>query len=340
MLLRKGSQADIDLIQSSIWKPRHYFTWGFSDEVADNRFPLLAAGQLCVFAGSEGSGKSTWSIEMAKRNAEREASIPTGYLSLEVDPYRMIQRYSERRAGLTRFDVRDGIDVEDDRNAAITATEHATKEFINSGLHLFPKLEEKQSPASIASIEQLCADEYGPRLLFIDNLAELEPDVLVKDEYSKHDIIIRRLLQICKSTQTTIVLLHHLAKPKLAEPLNINSIKGNNVVITKADVVVAIDKHKEANPNWECSRMRADGKMVDPKIRKAFLALAPQIEVRKVEVFKDRDFDVRGVMGYLKLTNGKLDCMTYEELRSTHFLWDDEKLRYTEALEHFDLQPY
>lgn len=338
LFLEKGKDYHNKIIFDKIWQKRRYYTWGLESAGGtplDNSMPLLGEGLLCVFAGSEGSGKTTWSIEMAKQNAKlaEEDDYIVGYLSLEVDPYRLVSRYAERICGLTRFEVRDGITDEDRKQMLMAKSQGAIEDFLVTGLALFPK--EEMPIITIEDIVAMCQEEYSPRLLFIDNLAEIGTKDVIRDEYIRYDYIMRMLLDVCRKTQTTIVLLHHLGKPKMGEKLTINSIKGNNIILTKADIVVAIDKHKEPNPNWKCDDVDEEGKPIDKKTLKAFMAEAPDIEVRQVEVFKDRDWDVRGVMGCLTIEDGIVKCLTKDELTERTTLLNKDK--YLKALQRYNL---
>lgn len=335
--LRQLNSADVIMLQEEIQKKRTYFSWGMqtcNDVPFDTFMPLISEGQLVIFCGAEGSGKTTWSLQMALTNA---LLFPgnVGYLSLEVDPYRIARRYAERKAGFTRFHLTDGFTDPNEEKTCVAAIEMALKEFMFSSLRIIPTID---NSTDIATIAQICTDP-SLKLLFIDNLAELTPDTVIRDEYSKYDYIVRYLLDICKQTKTTIILLHHLAKPKAGEPLTINSVKGNNIVITKADIVVAIDKHKRPNPNWRHAPKDLNGHFVDTKTHKTFMATAPLLEVRQIEVFKDRDWDERGVKGYVELIQGKVTALREQDLREKYTFFGQDNERYLETLQKLSLSP-
>jgi RecA-family ATPase len=345
MQLLPGSPSIALDLQNRIWQPRQYFSWGLNylaDVPLDNFMPFLTTGQLCVFAGAEGSGKTTWSTQMALLNAiALKGKLNVGYLSLEVDPYRVITRKSERKARIDRFQLRDGIEDPLELLKLQTATSLAISEFLDSGLCLFPQLDNEESDAAnIAAIRNLCGQEFGPSLLFIDNLCEIQPEKEIKDEYARYDYIVRELLKICRGTSTTIVLLHHLGKPKLGDKVTINSVKGNNIILTKADLVVLIDKHLIPNPNWLCRGIDKKQKPVNAATRKRFMAQAPMIEVRSVESQKDRDWDVRGEMGYLIMEDGIVKIMNNADLRLKFPLFGNDQEAFRAALDENDLFPY
>lgn len=324
----------INLRKDSFTMPQ-WFTWGLGEEM-DKIMPLLEKGRLCVFSGAAGSGKTTWSFEMALQNAEKgvKEGFGVGYLSLEVAPLRPVQRYGERAAGMDKLDKMYGmVDViAEDRAIPFNA---AIERIINSNLLIVPDNEE--SAGKISYIESICANESGPAVLFIDNLAEIDPEKNIIGEYDKYDYIIRSLLDIAKNTDTTIVLLHHTAKIKEGDKQTVNTIKGNNIIVTKADIVVAINQIKILNPNWKFKDLNREEDPVEDRVRNAVMAKAPKLDVRAIEIFKDRDWDERGVKGYLYLDGAITKARTQYEYKNDFPLLPEQQLLFDKLLEKYKL---
>lgn len=340
-MLRAGKQKDIEKLQESFWNQKaSFFTWGNED--MDVMLPNITRGQLIVLAGSQSSGKTTWSIEMAKANAEkgRAGGFVCGYLSLEMDPERIIKRSVERMLNIDKEDRRKGLMfiMEDLDDMKLQSKIKITK-FMDTGLRIFPETEKDMNKlCTIEGIVALCDDPLGPSILFIDNLAEIEAPK-IKDEYMRTDYIMRELHDITRRTDTTIVLLHHMAKMKMGEPLTINSVKGNNIIVTKPDVVVAIDRHQTPNFNWECQWKDKAGAYVDRLVMNKFKSVAPRMEVRSIHIFKDRDYNMKGVAGYMQLVEGMINLLTKWSMKEKYPLKPEEDVMLTAALKKYKLLP-
>lgn len=339
-MLRLGTDKDVARLHNSFWnRDESFFTWG--NEALDTALPLLGQNQLVILAGTQGSGKTTWSMELALANAVigKEQGFSVGYLALEVSPENILKRMIERRLGISKEDRRKGAiflleQIEEKKKLSL----QMFNDFINSGLMFFQPDDLKDNPYHINSIRKFCEDPYSPKLLIIDNLAEIQSDE--KDEYSKIDNILRTLSDIRKHTDTTIVLLHHMAKPRINEPLSINSIKGNNITVTKADVTVAIDKCNVSNFNWECHWKDADGNLVDKATLKKFYSYAPKIQVRSIYSFKDRYYSIEGLLGYMELDqNGNVEFLCTDNLKDLFPLSDKQKEKLQAAYDKFKLLP-
>lgn len=333
-VLRLPLQSDIERLQSDFWDPSEsYYTWGC--EELDAMLPLLGRNQLVVLAGAQSSGKTTWTIEMALKNAllGRDRGFRVGYLSLEVKPENILRRRAERAVHIDKETRRKGLmfdleDVEMKKQRTLAVFQS----FLDSGLMFWQEGDLRH----LDDIERICLEESGPNLLFIDNLSEILSSE--KDEYERTDRILRVLSDLKNSTDTTFVLLHHLAKTKSHEPLGIESIKGNNITITKADTTVAIDKHHAPNFNWRCQPKDGRGKLVSKGEYTKFLSYAPQIMVRSVYCWKDRYYGNEGRMGFMQLTeDGELEFLSREQMAVRYPLMEPQRLLLQAALEKHNL---
>lgn len=343
-MLRLGNVNDIQRLNEVFWnKDESFYTWGNED--LDRELPIIGVSQLVILAGAQGSGKTTWSLQMALENARRgkAGGYSVGYLSLEVAPENVLRRMAERKIGVTKESRRKGLLFDDDLIAKHRVIVNETyKEFIDSGLLFFPS-DDTDDIRSIETIRKVCEDEYGPSLLFIDNLAEILCDK--DDEYNKMDYIMRELSDLRMNTNTTIVLLHHLAKSKDGEPVTINSIKGNNIVVTKADVTVVLDKHKAPNFNWECHWKHKghdgeEGEVVERVVMNKFKAYAPQLTVRSIHSFKDRYYGVEGLMGYMRLDEeGKVEFLNDKQMKELFPLFPTQQKKLEATYERYKLLP-
>ena len=340
-MLRLGTSTDVERLYSSFWDDKEsFFTWGNED--LDQALPLLSKEQLVVITGAQASGKTFWSFDMALENARagQKNGYGVGYLALEVSMENMIRRRIEVDLKISKEDRRKGyiFDVDNIEEKKIES-EKSLKGFIHSGLMMFPETESDDNRL-LSSIAQIC-EEGKVDILFIDNLAE----ILSKDdnEYEKHDTIMRTLSDLRTRTHTTIVLLHHLAKPKTGEPLSINSVKGNNIIVTKADTAVGIDRQDVENPNWSCLRAHEDGTPVAPATLKKFYSYAPKkiTGLRAIYTFKDRWYGEEGLRGYMRINkeNGALEFLTTERLKHLYPLDEKEEETLKIVCEKLDLLP-
>lgn len=268
-----------DEIKRELKGEKKFFTWG--DRALDTKMPLLEKKSYVIFFGQLKSGKTTYAMHMAKRNAESFSNVC--FLSLEMDKKTLARQYAFAKCGITKERYKNG---EGDEAGIDKALDDLQK-------IKFVGLEEGASRKSynLETIEKII-QERRPDILFIDNLnkivgggkSELEITASVSDG----------LLGLTRRYSTAIVVLHHANKPpdKTRSPDNLrglHGLRGTNKTADDADIIVEL-----ARPNFENT-------------------IVVQDNVSTIAVYKDRNFNTTAKFNVYFYKGGFYDEQTFNQ---------------------------
>lgn len=138
------------------------YTWGTRE--LDIAFPIIKRGSFTVFGAKRNSGKTTFTFDMACKNAEKGHKVL--YLSLEMGETELKENIARKYAGIT---IAEELDYEIPKHKQI-AFEKKIKE-IESVENLYFRSIRRGGAISWETIESLIGDED---LVFIDNLDLIE----------------------------------------------------------------------------------------------------------------------------------------------------------------------
>lgn len=193
------------------------YTWGTKG--LDRAISPMEGGQLNLITGSTGMGKTTFSLDVAQKNANLGNKVL--YISLEQSRSGMIDRLARAASGITKFEWlhRD----------QITA---------------FKKLKFKEKVDEINSMENLkiygfngvdrptvenitiAIDSYKPDLVFIDNFDDIEKEST--SEYTEQNRIIQQLKDFAQKVMIPINVLHHRNQKKAGT--GIGTVRGSGKI--------------------------------------------------------------------------------------------------------------
>lgn len=175
------------------------FTWGTPQ--ANKVFTPIERGQFIVLAGSQNSGKTAFSFDLAVKNCKKHIVL---YLSLEMDTEDILTRISRSYAGINKEEWRRKDLIPDEKREKY----RIKKEFIRSleGLLLMGLRGEEKTIENVFRIIQ----ELEPDLIFVDNL-----DLLQNKDKSTVDhqsYVSGKFMDFCAKERFPVVLVHHMKK--------------------------------------------------------------------------------------------------------------------------------
>jgi len=221
---KKVEESKIDLsvaerLKNKINSPKFPFTWG---TLALNRaLPAILSKNLVVFFGSSGTGKSLYTLFLAKENVKTVNGV--GFLSLEMNMDQIYMRYCRDRAGIRK--------------------EHYDHDMISDKIvdKFLPELEgikffgiDKGESYDVAKIRKLIT-ENNLKLLIVDNLNKIQGKG--KSEFEISMGVSTDLLNITRDLDVTLLIIHHTSKPKFEKFAKTKDIDAwtNRRVIDKID---------------------------------------------------------------------------------------------------------
>jgi len=257
----------------------NFYTWG--DAMLDEQLPLLENNTYCVLFGQQGSGKTTYALYQARRNAETKNKVI--FLSLEMPKEKLVRQYAFKRQGISKEDYKAG-NYEEDIFAKY-AKELNNIEFVGIDEN------KKKSEYTVKDLEEIIK-ERQPNVIYIDNLNKLKSSK--KDDLQRDADVSEQLLFLTRQYKVCVVLIHHANKP-LNDKKNkilrgLSGLRGSNKINDDADIV--------------CEVGRPNANLIEQGYNKNLTSLA---------VYKDRDWDTRCMINLIFNKGNFYDEATYVE---------------------------
>lgn len=217
---------------------KKFFSWG--DKYMDKDFPLVEYGTYAVLFGQFSSGKTTFAMAMAKRNAQLGSRVC--FVTLEMSKETLIKQYALKRAGVK---AEQYVNKDFDENIF---TEYAKElegiEFVGIDSQCM-KLE-----YSVEDIEEIIKLR-SPEIMFIDNFNKILGRGT--NEVGIDNLTSKKLMTLTRKYKVAIVVLHHANKPAKAKTKadetsvlkGIGGMRGTNKINDDADIVMEIGRPTE-----------------------------------------------------------------------------------------------
>lgn len=207
------------------------FTWGTRN--LDISFGLIKRGELVVIAAKRGTGKTTYTFDMAQKNAHKGYKIL--YISLEMTAEQIKADFARRYAGWT---------IEEEYDFKIP--EHKQKAFERRVKELSeaPNLNfegiRRGGETKWENILEIINKHEGLDLIFIDNLDRISPDHGEESNNDKQKRIIDSMMGFTTERNITILLIHHHRKNTSGKDWGMDELSGSGKIADSADKVVKI----------------------------------------------------------------------------------------------------
>lgn len=212
------------------------YTWGTAN--LDENFWPVKRGQYIVLFGEQNSGKTAYSFDLARKNAELGHKVL--FLSLEMSTDEVYERVGLEYAGYTQTEVRLNQYPESKKDMF----EKKIAEL--KGIKLlelfgFPA----GVPATTESIIRLI-EEKKPDLVIVDNLDKVQVDKLKPND--RHEFVSGEFLTYCKNSGPPIILIHHTRKKSGSSSIEIRGLdemRGSGKISDDAYYVVQVSRSME-----------------------------------------------------------------------------------------------
>jgi len=217
----------------SLGRKEKRYTWGTNK--LDRSIVILKKGNLVVLAAKRSMGKTTFSFDMAMKNAKLGHKVL--YVSLEMEKNDIIEALARSYAGVT---VQEEYDYEVPQNKLakmkrkideILAVENLRFEGIRRGDEV------------IWDTVKSLMDKHPSDLIFIDNLDLINSDQK-EDEFVKQKRIMKNLMSYTSDKKVPIVLIHHYRKGQKGKSnaSGMDELAGSGKIADSADILINLSR--------------------------------------------------------------------------------------------------
>ena len=200
---------------------------------------LIRPGELVVFSGDTGIGKSTF-----VQNIVTKFDKETLFLSLEMPEALTFRRF---------------VQIANKKSEKWVYNQYKSNPNVSFEKQL-KHINIMTIAPELGAIKKAVA-QYEPKVLVIDTLDELHADY-ARGEIEKQNAIIAALKEIAQKYNTIVFAVHHINKASAASnTFTLHSLKGSSNVVQKADKVIMIKGQRDELVRHICSeKSRDEGK--------------------------------------------------------------------------------
>lgn len=206
-------------------------TWG--NEEFDSLLPNIQRYSFITLFGASGSGKTTFTTWLARRNSEIFGKKVL-YFQLDMSVSQMKANYARRRHGVGKEATRLG-------NYQTQELEEYLSE-IETTLEIHDSKDKK-----LSSIIKIIREKKDCPLVVIDCLDKIEIEEFVRTENDSQKIITSRLSELAHELKVPIILIHHtnkeIFKKKDTKARGLEGLRGSGKIVDNSDVVAEVHQH-------------------------------------------------------------------------------------------------
>jgi twinkle protein len=213
------------------------------------------AGEVTVYAGSNGGGKSLMTGQIALHLVKQGQKVCIA--SFEMKPVKTLERMLRQFAGEYIDDP-----LTSNREEYITKLLSRMEKFTLDHLYLYDQ-QGTTSPDKVVAMSRYCAVELGVQHIFIDSLMKC---VKNEDDFNGQKSFIDELTALARDHNVHIHLVHHIRKQQSDEITpNKNDLKGSGSISDQVDNVFLVWRNKKKE------NQRNRGEQIDESQGDAFL---------------------------------------------------------------------
>jgi archaellum biogenesis ATPase FlaH len=208
------------------------YTWG--TRFLDTHFAIIKSGNFIVVGAKRGSGKTTYTFDMARKNAELGHQVL--YISLEMEEKDILDDFGRKYAGIT-------IEEEFDRTIPEIkqlAFERRKKEIQNTPNLVFESVR-RASGTRWSDIVEII-NRYQIDMIFLDNLDMIAGEQ-GENNLERQKRIANNIMSFTAEQQIPFILVHHYRKTMAGKDYGMDELAGSGKIADAADRVVKVVKN-------------------------------------------------------------------------------------------------
>lgn len=216
------------------------YTWGTRE--LDTAFAIIKRGNFIVVGAKRSEGKTTYTFDMAQKNAKLGHTVL--YLSLEMDEDRVKENIARNYAGIT---IEEELDykIPDSKQKAFQSKINE----INAIPNLLFRGIRRASGTMWETLAELINDCGKVDLIFIDNLDLIEGKK-GEDDIARQKTIVKNILSFTSEKQVPVILIHHYRKASQGKDHGMDEMAGSGKIADGADIIVKVMRNKEPEATY------------------------------------------------------------------------------------------
>ena len=206
------------------------YTWGTRN--LNIHFAIIKPNNFIVVAAKRNSGKTTFTFNMALKNAEIGNKVL--YISLEMDTEDILDDFGRKYAGITIEEEYD-IKIPESKEVARKWKKDKIKEQPN----LFLEGVRRSGDIGWELVQQIIKKHEGIDMVFIDNL-DLIAGKEGETDWSRQKRLVTQMMAFTSENQVPIILVHHYRKSGTGKDQGMDELSGSGKIGDGADRVIKV----------------------------------------------------------------------------------------------------
>lgn len=209
-------------------KSKSPFTWGTPK--ADKVITPIQRNHLIIFSGATGTGKTTFSFDMAVKNAKLGHRV--AYVTLEMSAEAIMLRRARTKAGITKADWRDREGISKEKKEVMERDVQEIRD-----IKTFIPIEFGDGKPTTMDDLLVAIAKENPDIVFVDNFDFIQKEKF-KDQLGHENECIQRFVSFIRDTQIPVFLIHHFNKSGESGKANITNLRGSGKISHGVDTIV------------------------------------------------------------------------------------------------------
>jgi len=216
------------------------YTWG--TRYLDTHFAIIKSNNFIVVAAKRNSGKTTYTFDMAFKNAVKGHKVL--YVSLEMESNDILDDFGRKFAGIT-------VEEEFDRKIPETKIRayHKKIKELESNKNLIFEGIRRTGDVVWETVLEIINKHKDADMVFLDNL-DLVSGHEGENDCTRQKRIVKNIMSFTTSKQIPFVLIHHYRKSNSGADHGMDEISGSAKISDGADRVVKISRTTDCEAGY------------------------------------------------------------------------------------------
>lgn len=214
------------------------YTWGTNG--LDNNLAIIKRGNFIIIGAKRGQGKTSFTFDMACKNALLGHKVL--YISLEMEEEKIRQDFARKYSGIS---------VGEEYHYAIPQTKQDAYEKkigeIKEIQNLYFRGMRRGKTVNWQSVVELINEFKDIDLIFIDNLDLIDDDSKTDTERQKN--ITKKIMGFTSEYQIPVILIHHHRK-STGKDFNTDELAGSGKIGDNADIILKIERNNDPEATY------------------------------------------------------------------------------------------
>lgn len=240
LLQQEKTREQIKDLGVKVEKKDKRYSWG--TRYLNTHFAIIKPTNFIVIAAKRNSGKTTFTFDMAIKNAEMGHKVL--YISLEMETDDILDDFGRKYSGIT---IQEEWDKQIPEHKQIAYDRK--KDGIKTTPNLFLEGIRRSGDISWETIVEIIKKYEGIEMVFIDNL-DLIAGQDKETDWQRQKRLVNKMMSYASENQTPIILVHHYRKSMGGKDFGMDEMSGSGKIGDGADRVVKVVKNSDIDATY------------------------------------------------------------------------------------------